>query len=97
MEEYRRLAILELLQGQSLDGVPHEILVDELERLVVPGTEEQIIDDLAYLKRAGAIATDELRHGKSTLQSHRLLPVGEEHLKRKRTLSGVARARWKKV
>jgi len=95
MHEYRRLAILELLQGSP--NVPHVILVDELERLAVPGTDAEITDDAEYLKKAGAIAIDAINSGREVLHAYRLLVIGDEHLKRKRSIPGVSRARWKKV
>jgi hypothetical protein len=92
MKDYRRLEILQLLQGSQAAGVPHEILADELERLLVPGTDQDIRDDAAYLQRAQAIAIDQVG---ANLVAYRLLLVGEEHLKRKRALAGVSKPRWK--
>lgn len=90
--EYRRLVILQLLDKSSVNGVAHELLVCELERLAVDGTDAQIVSDANFLKRAGAIDIDAIAHGDTLLIAYRIQPFGEEHLKRLRTITGVHRA-----
>lgn len=90
--EYRRLAIIQLLEKSSVHGVSEQIIMLELERIFVDGTEQQIRDDLSYLVKADAIGVDVAHDDGHELRAYRLKTLGEEHLKRLRTITGVTRA-----
>lgn len=93
IQEQTRLAMLQVLQGQGVDGLNRDVLFAELYQLAVPGTEAQLRSELDWLAQAGLVSLDSLLAGAVIVA--KLTLEGDEVCKRRRTVPGVAAPKFK--
>lgn len=93
IQEQTRLAMLQVLQGQGIQGLNRDILFAELQKLAVPGTEQQLRAELDWLAQCGLVSLDSLLAGAVVVA--KLTLEGDEVCKRKRLVTGVAAPKFK--
>lgn len=91
IREHRRLAILQLLSKGDSYGHQQHLIIAELERVGVPGTESETLADMSWLQAAGLVNI-EAREGGNYYVMH-LTTLGEEVCNRKRFVQGIAKPR----
>jgi hypothetical protein len=93
IQEQTRLAMLQVLQGQGLEGLNSDILFGILEENQFPGTEQQLRGELNWLAQCGLVELNSLLAGAIIIA--KLTTEGEEVCKRKRIVPGVAAPKFK--